>query len=94
MPARDYRVAAPSKNYRYFTNVQIAIDAVTRLVIATDDPQPGNRQWMFHSVAEFDADLVGVGEIQVVQDLQCMVPVRVSRRPVAEPFRVTTGCCW
>lgn len=36
-------LAAPSKNYRYSTNVHIAIDADTRLVIATGDPQPGNR---------------------------------------------------
>lgn len=36
-------MAAPSKNYRYSTNVQVAIDADTRLVIATGDPQPGNR---------------------------------------------------
>jgi hypothetical protein len=43
VPTRDHRVAAPSKNYRYSTNVQIAIDAETRLVIATGDPQPGNR---------------------------------------------------
>jgi hypothetical protein len=26
---RDHRLAAPSKNYRYSTNVQIAIDADT-----------------------------------------------------------------
>lgn len=32
VPTRDHRLAAPSKNYRYSTNVQIAIDA--RLVIA------------------------------------------------------------
>jgi hypothetical protein len=43
VPTRDHRLAAPSKNYRYSTNVQIAIDADTRLVIATGDPQPGNR---------------------------------------------------
>jgi hypothetical protein len=43
VPARDHRLATPSKNYRYSTNVQIAIDADTRLVIATGDPQPGNR---------------------------------------------------
>jgi hypothetical protein len=43
VPTRDHRLAAPSKNYRYSTNVQIAIDAETRLVIATGDPQPGNR---------------------------------------------------
>lgn len=38
VPTRDHRLAAPSKNYRYSTNVQIAIDADTRLVIATGDP--------------------------------------------------------
>jgi hypothetical protein len=43
VPARDHRLAAPSKNYRYSANVQVAIDADTRLVIATGDPQPGNR---------------------------------------------------
>lgn len=36
-------MAALSKNYRYSTNVQIAIDIDTRLVIAAGDPQPGNR---------------------------------------------------
>src|SRR5256885_6507111 len=43
IPTRDHRLAAPSKNYRYSTNLQIAIDADTRLVIALGDPQPGNR---------------------------------------------------
>jgi DDE superfamily endonuclease/Helix-turn-helix of DDE superfamily endonuclease len=43
VPTRDHRLAARSKNYRYSTNVQVAIDAETRLVIATGDPQPGNR---------------------------------------------------
>ena len=43
VPTRDHRLAAPSKNYRYSTNVQVAIDAETRLVIATGGPQPGNR---------------------------------------------------
>ncbi|WP_253884885.1 transposase family protein [Actinokineospora diospyrosa] len=43
VPTRDRRLAAPSKNYRYSTNVQVAIDADTRLVIATGDPLPGNR---------------------------------------------------
>jgi hypothetical protein len=42
VPTRDHRVAAPSKNYRYSTNLQVAIDADTRLVIAIGQPQPGN----------------------------------------------------
>ncbi|MET7966263.1 transposase family protein [Micromonospora sp. NPDC005305] len=43
IPTRDHRLAAPSKNYRNSTNLQVAIDASTRLVIAVGDPQPGNR---------------------------------------------------
>ena len=41
IPTRDHRLAARSKNYRYSTNLQVAIDASTRLVIAVGDPQPG-----------------------------------------------------
>jgi hypothetical protein len=43
VPTRDHRLAARSKNYRYSTNLQVAIDADTRLVVALGDPQPGNR---------------------------------------------------
>lgn len=43
IPTRHHRLAAPSKNYRYSANLQVAIDANTRLVIALGDPQPGNR---------------------------------------------------
>src|SRR5256885_8857401 len=43
VPTRDHRLAAQSKNYRYSANLQVAIDAVTRLVVAPGDPQPGNR---------------------------------------------------
>ncbi len=43
VPTRDHTMAARSKNYRYSTNPQVAIDANTRLVIALGDPQPGNR---------------------------------------------------
>ena len=38
VPTRDHRLAARSKNYRYSTNLQVAIDASTRLVIAVGDP--------------------------------------------------------
>lgn len=43
IPTRDHRLAARSKNHRYSTNLQVAIDASTRLIIAVGDPQPGNR---------------------------------------------------
>ncbi|SIM55401.1 Helix-turn-helix of DDE superfamily endonuclease [Micromonospora cremea] len=39
IPTRDHRLAARSKNYRYSTNLQVAIDASTRLVIAVGDPR-------------------------------------------------------
>jgi hypothetical protein len=42
-PPREHRLATPSKNYRHSTNVQVAIDAETRLVISTGDPQLGSR---------------------------------------------------
>ncbi len=43
VPTRDRLVAAPSKNHRYFRNSPVTIDAGTCPVIATGDPQPGNR---------------------------------------------------
>jgi DDE superfamily endonuclease/Helix-turn-helix of DDE superfamily endonuclease len=43
IPTRDHTVSARSKNYRYSTNLQVAVDADTRLVIALGTPQPGNR---------------------------------------------------
>src|SRR5262245_35191376 len=43
IPTRDRTLATRSKNYRYSTNLQVAIDANTRLVVALGDPQPGNR---------------------------------------------------
>ncbi|MEV7739948.1 transposase [Streptomyces sp. NPDC088921] len=43
VPTRDHTVAEQSKNYRYFTNHQVVIDADTRLVVAVGRPLPGNR---------------------------------------------------
>ncbi|WUQ36871.1 transposase family protein [Streptomyces sp. NBC_00234] len=43
LPVRDRKVAASSRNYRFSANVQLIIDADTRLVIATAPPVPGNR---------------------------------------------------
>jgi hypothetical protein len=44
IPTRDHTVAARSKNYRYSTNLQVAIDADTRLVIALGDPTAAQPQ--------------------------------------------------
>ncbi|MEU6783130.1 transposase [Nonomuraea angiospora] len=43
IPVRDRDVGASSKNYRFSANVQVIIDADTRLVVATGRPAPGNR---------------------------------------------------
>lgn len=42
-PTRDRSVAASSKNYRYSTNLQVIIDANSRLVVAIGDPLPCSR---------------------------------------------------
>lgn len=42
VPTRDHTVAASAKNYHYSANVQVIIDADTCLIVAVDDPRPGN----------------------------------------------------
>jgi hypothetical protein len=41
IPVRDRSVAASSRNYRFSANVQVIVDADTRLVIAAARPVPG-----------------------------------------------------
>lgn len=43
VPVRDRSIAASSRNYRFSVNVQVIIDADTRLVVASARPAPGNR---------------------------------------------------
>ncbi|MBT2402529.1 MULTISPECIES: transposase [unclassified Streptomyces] len=43
IPVRDRTVGASSRNYRFSANVQVIIDADTRLVIASARPAPGNK---------------------------------------------------
>jgi hypothetical protein len=43
VPTRDRNLAASSKNYRYSTNLQVVIDANSRLVVAIGDPLPDSR---------------------------------------------------
>lgn len=43
VPTHDRTMAASSKNYRYSTNLQVVIDADTRLTVAIGKPLPGNR---------------------------------------------------
>lgn len=43
VPVRDRKVGASSRNYRFSANVQVIVDADTRLVIASARPAPGNK---------------------------------------------------
>jgi hypothetical protein len=43
VPTHDRDMSARSKNYRYSANLQVVIDANTRLTVAVGDPLPGNR---------------------------------------------------
>ncbi|GAA5005731.1 hypothetical protein GCM10023317_40320 [Actinopolymorpha pittospori] len=43
VPTHDRSIAASSKNYRYSTNLQVVIDADSRLTVAVGKPVPGNR---------------------------------------------------
>ncbi|WP_043196923.1 IS5/IS1182 family transposase, partial [Streptomyces sp. NRRL WC-3725] len=43
IPVRDRTVGASSRNYRFSANVQVIIDADTRLVVASARPAPGNK---------------------------------------------------
>src|SRR6478735_2401421 len=43
IPVRDRKIGASSRNYRFSANVQVVIDADTRLVIASARPAPGNK---------------------------------------------------
>jgi hypothetical protein len=43
VPVHDRRMSACSKNYRYSANMQVVIDANTRLTVAVGEPLPGNR---------------------------------------------------
>ncbi|NBE54885.1 transposase family protein [Streptomyces boluensis] len=42
VPVRDRKIGASSRNYRFSANVQVIIDADTKLVIAAARPVPGN----------------------------------------------------
>lgn len=43
IPVRDRSVAASSRSYRFSANVQVIVDADTRLVVASARPAPGNK---------------------------------------------------
>ncbi|WP_326771470.1 transposase [Streptomyces sp. NBC_01445] len=58
---RDRQVGASSRNRRFSANVQVIIDAATKMVIATARPAPGNRAdtrvWRESGLAEHGLNL-------------------------------------
>ncbi len=56
VPVRDRRVGSSSRNYRFSANVQVIVDADTRLVIAVARPVPGTtadaHAWRVSGLAE------------------------------------------
>lgn len=60
VPVRDRTVAASSRNYRFSANVQVIIDADSRLVIASARPVPGNKADA-HAWRESDLPAIATG---------------------------------
>ncbi|MEU0197267.1 MULTISPECIES: transposase [unclassified Streptomyces] len=60
IPVRDRQVAASSRNYRFSANVQVIIDADTRLVVASARPAAGDKADA-HAWRESDLPAVAAG---------------------------------
>lgn len=60
VPVRDRTVAASSRNNRFSANVQVIIDADSRLVIASARPVPGNKADA-HAWRESDLPAIAAG---------------------------------
>jgi hypothetical protein len=71
VPTHDRSVSASSKNYRYSANMQVVIDANTRLGVAVGTTMPGNRTTValiespvLTSTARVSSDLTRRSEFQ------------------------------
>ncbi|WP_435643027.1 transposase [Streptomyces sp. H49] len=66
IPVRDRGVGASSRNYRFSANVQVIVDAETRLVVAAARPVPGNtadaRAWRDSALAEHCRGVTVLGD--------------------------------
>jgi hypothetical protein len=66
IPVRDRGVGASSRNYRFSANVQVIVDAETRLVVAVARPVPGNtadaRAWRNSGLAEHCEGVTVLGD--------------------------------
>jgi hypothetical protein len=85
VPVRDRKVGASSRNYRFSANVQVIVDANTRLVIAAARPVPGTtadaHAWRASGLAEHCHD--------VTEYITAFVPIRCGTR--CRPGRVRAG---
>ncbi len=70
IPVRDRSVAASSRSYRFSANVQVIVDADTRLVVASARPAPGNKADA-HVWRESDLPAKAVGTT-VIADGACL----------------------
>lgn len=66
VPVRDRKVGSSSRNYRFSANVQVIIDADTKLVIAAAPPVPGTtadaRAWRECGLAEVCGGVTVLGD--------------------------------
>jgi hypothetical protein len=66
VPVRDRKVGASSRSYRFSANVQVIVDAESRLVVATARPVPGNtadaKAWRDSGLAEHCQGVTVLGD--------------------------------
>ncbi|MFD3579472.1 transposase family protein [Streptomyces sp. NPDC058644] len=89
VPVRDRHVGSSSRNYRFSANVQVIVDADTRLVIAAVRPVPGTtadvHAWRASGLAEHCQDVTVLGDGAY---LNCGMVVPHHKRPP------DASCCW
>ncbi|MFE6620819.1 transposase family protein [Streptomyces sp. NPDC057740] len=82
IPVRDRQVAASSRNYRFSANVQVIVDADTRLVIAAARPVPGTTSdahaWRASGLSEHCQGVTVLGDGAY---LHCGIAVPHRKRP-------------
>ncbi|GHF12032.1 hypothetical protein GCM10014715_79720 [Streptomyces spiralis] len=66
VPVRDRKIGASSRNYRFSANVQVIVDADTRLVVAAARPVPGTtadaKAWRDSGLAEHCRGVTVLGD--------------------------------
>ncbi|MFJ9360325.1 transposase family protein [Streptomyces mirabilis] len=81
-PVRDRQVDASSRNHRFSANVQVIVDADTRLVMAAARPAPGNtadaHAWRASDLAHHCQDVTVLGDGAY---LNCGMVVPHRKRP-------------